>query len=259
MVDRPTVRADDATELGPDAAGPGVDEAVEMLEWPDAERATTPEAIRDEILELVASALLARIADPVLRWHTATQLRDALSDRLLWVQALSAAQLTAEGKSVDQAAKELGITRQHVSRVMANHDQPTPRKRAAEQERTPAFRWGEYLAEVDALARAVAFAGIDEGLGAEHEMDKLMERGYTSMACRAAVERAIHRWLHQLARSGRQHVHDQYATRIAKAASDLEDLRPAHFTLKQQEQMILGYHTRSLANRASTGGRDKTQ
>lgn len=202
-----------------------------VIDLPGPSQADPPIADDDVAgqIEKATARLLTEIPDPGVRYQVAV----ALKDRLPWVQAVSAAQLIEEG-DYKSATERLGVSRVYLDRLLRDHEQPTPRKRAALEE-APAFRYGYLLGVYSLLAdrhdqqRKGGMAGREYG---KHERNAL-----AAPRLLAAIVRSADRWLRPLTETERA----DWRTRIEAATAEVQlDELPEYLTIQQQAQVMMG-------------------
>lgn len=198
----------------------------------------------DGLIEQITGRLLTQITDPAVRYKVAAGLRD----RAPWIQAVSAAQIIAAG-DYKAATEQLGVSRVYLDRLMRNHDQPTPRKRA-DLEESPAYRYGWLLGVYSLLADRCDRAGRRRRGGAADEYGKHEPNAFAAPSLLPAIARSAERWMHRLSPAER----NVWRDRIREATADVPlDTLPAYLTIEQQSQVIIGQSmARNEARKART-------
>lgn len=211
-----------------------------------------PDATTGERTDHVIGVLLSD-EDPVRRYHTIQALQQG--GRLREVGAISLRQLRDQHGTTDAAAEAVGISRQAANELLAKAGAPGAREDRQVRD-TPAYAYGQYLATVDAIARAIPD---------EPARDKAILRWYDisvkaslTVAMIPTVAEIAHQWLKRV--KGRQPklaearaaALDEYGARVAEWVTARST---PQLTIQEQWEMWIGYHAGRVQARQDAAGR----
>lgn len=195
-------------------------------------------------LDRMENVLLSRIPDAVERWTAVREVSRGITPTLERVRALCVAQLIAEGRSVAEAADELGINRQRAHALLSAHDQPTPRRLAENPLRGEVgYRYGEYLGIASMIAEAVDQARPRAcALPQIEKLQSVASGSPTAIVTR--IRRMIHMWTRGPAGVSTPGV-ESLLVELEHAAARLDDLHQYEpfFPPDQQAHMWLAIST----------------
>lgn len=197
-----------------------------------------PDATVTERADHVVGVLL-HDEDSVRRYAT---IRELEAGRLREVAALSLIQLRDELGTQAAAAKAVGISRQAYTEVLTKAGAPGAREQN-HADRSPAYRYGQYLAIVQACARE-SMPESQRGTASD-QFDRLHLRASRSLAHWPSVVRAAERWVKSMrqrpvAAEERRRELDEHAVIVAAWVADRAG--ETHLTMREQAKAMLGFH-----------------
>ncbi|MFI2663304.1 hypothetical protein [Micromonospora carbonacea] len=205
-----------------------------------------PDATTEERTDHVIGTLLCD-PDPVRRYRTIQALQDG---RLRDVAAVSLRQLRDQHGTTQAAAEAVGVSRQAVDELLGKVGAPGAREDRLVRD-TPAYAYGQYLAAIDDIARAIPDEPAREK--AILRLYDLQAKAALTVSMIPTLEDTAHRWLKTI-RMKRPNVANSRAAALDEAAARISgwvsDRTSPQLTANEQWEMWIGFHSTRARNRA---------
>lgn len=205
---------------------------IEDIDLPDPDR---PDATAEERADQIIGRLLLD-GDPVRRYRTTRILTDgsALRD----VAAITLRQLREQHGTTEAAAAAVGISRQAANELLAKAGAPGSREEAARRT-SYGYRWGQYLAAVEAIAEAAD--SLDPPRIVNH-WEKIRARMVTTTML-PKVTTLTTLWIGRIRNAPARRARRNALDESLAALEGWDAMRsPRHLTVREQADALLGYH-----------------